>query len=132
MLARARKHEVYHELVEAELTTYLESHRDAFDVIVSADTLVYFGAFERVIRAAALALVPSGHLIFTLEDACEDCRPVGYRIQPHGRYAHGKDYVIKVLAEAGLGLVMIRSDILRSEAGRPVAGLAVTARSNRA
>jgi predicted TPR repeat methyltransferase len=52
-------------------------------VIVSADTLVYFGALKRVIRAAAHALAPSGHLIFTLEDACEDCPPVGYRIQPH-------------------------------------------------
>jgi len=130
MLARATKHNVYHELVEAELTTYLESHPDAFDVIVSADTLVYFGALERVIRAAALALVPSGHLIFTLEDACEDCPPVGYRLQPHGRYAHGKDYVTKVLAEARLELVTIRSDILRSEAGRPVAGLVVTALSD--
>jgi len=130
MLARATKHNVYHELVEAELTTYLESHPDAFDVIVSADTLVYFGALERVIRAAALALVPSGHLIFTLEDACEDCPPVGYRLQPHGRYAHGKDYVTKVLAEARLELVTIRSDILRSVAGRPVAGLVVTALSD--
>jgi predicted TPR repeat methyltransferase len=88
MLARARKHEVYHELVEAELTTYLESHGDAFNVIVSADTLVYFGALERVIRAAALALVPPGHFVFTLEDACEDFPHGGLR-RPAAQRSHG-------------------------------------------
>ena len=100
-------------------------------MIVSGDALVYFGALKRVIGAAALALKPSGHLIFTLEDAGHDCPPAGYRVQPNGRYAHGQRYVADVLAEAGLEVVAIRPDILRNEAGRPVAGLVVTALNNR-
>src|SRR4051794_19501937 len=43
MLAEARHREVYDELVRGELTAYLRRAAGAFDVIVSADTLVYFG-----------------------------------------------------------------------------------------
>ena len=42
----------------------------AFDVIVSADTLVYFGALEEVVAAAAKALRPGGVLVFTVEELC--------------------------------------------------------------
>ena len=43
MLAHAKDKNVYHALVKAELTEYLRANREAFDLIVSADTLVYFG-----------------------------------------------------------------------------------------
>ena len=49
------------------MTEYLRAAPDAFDVIVSADTLVYFGALEDVLAAAAGAFRPGGLLIFTLE-----------------------------------------------------------------
>jgi predicted TPR repeat methyltransferase len=40
MLARAKEKSVYDALVEGELTEYLRDSREAFDLIVSADTLV--------------------------------------------------------------------------------------------
>ena len=43
-------------LVKVELTAYLRDSREAFDLIVSADTLVYFGELEDVVAAAAGAL----------------------------------------------------------------------------
>src|SRR6266480_2546012 len=43
MLAHAKEKNVYHALVKAELTEYLRDHSESFDLIVSADTLVYFG-----------------------------------------------------------------------------------------
>src|SRR5919199_1010982 len=42
MLTRARERRVYDELVKGELTAYLAGCAETFDVIVSADTLVYF------------------------------------------------------------------------------------------
>jgi predicted TPR repeat methyltransferase len=44
---------VYDELVRRELTMYLRDSVATFDVIVSADTLVYFGALQEVLAAAA-------------------------------------------------------------------------------
>ena len=48
MLAHARDKGVYHTLVRAELTGFLRDHSGAFDLIVSADTLVYFGPLDEV------------------------------------------------------------------------------------
>ena len=69
MLERAREKNVYDALVKAELTEYFRGNSGAFDLIVSADTLVYFGDLKGVVAAAARALRPNGKLVFTLEDA---------------------------------------------------------------
>ena len=71
MLAHAKEKNVYDALVKAELTEYLRDNSEAFDLIVSADTLVYFGDLEGVLAAAAGALRPNGLLVFTLEHAVE-------------------------------------------------------------
>jgi predicted TPR repeat methyltransferase len=42
---------VYHALGEAELTGGLRDHSECFDLIVSADTLVYFGDLRGIIAA---------------------------------------------------------------------------------
>ena len=46
MLAQAKEKNVYDELVKGELTEYLRDSSAAFDLIVSADTLVYFGGLD--------------------------------------------------------------------------------------
>ncbi len=43
MLDHARRKEIYTDLVQSELTEFLAAQQRAFDVIVAADTLVYFG-----------------------------------------------------------------------------------------
>ena len=68
MLAQAQAKNVYDELVKCELTAYLRDSPGAFDAIVSADTLVYFGPLQDVVAASAGALRPGGRLIFTVEE----------------------------------------------------------------
>ncbi len=80
---RPREKQVYDELVKGELTGYLRQHPGAFDVIVSADTLVYFGALDEVFAAAAAALRPGGLLIFTRgRRSRRGDRAADYRIWP--------------------------------------------------
>ena len=126
MLKLAREKQVYDELTQAELTEYLREHRDQFDVIVTADTLVYFGALEPVAAAAAAALRPGGVLVFTVEEATAPNVAASYAIQPHGRYTHGATYVERLLVDAGLSPHLERGE-LRLESGLPVAGLVVRA-----
>jgi predicted TPR repeat methyltransferase len=124
MLAQARARDVYDELVKGELTAYLGDSTAEFDVIVSADTLVYFGLLDDVVAAAANALRPGGRLIFTVEELAGARSAAGYSISPSGRYRHTSQYLERVLADASL-----RSEIapaeLRLEAGDPVSGLVV-------
>jgi predicted TPR repeat methyltransferase len=123
MLARARQRGGYDELAEAELTAYFAEHADAWDVIVSADTLVYFGDLRPVIAAAYSALRAGGWFAFSLEATGGD----GFELSASGRYRHGRAYVERALREAGFTAIDIRADSLRKEAGQPVASFVVLA-----
>jgi predicted TPR repeat methyltransferase len=126
MLTKARAREVYDDLFKCELTAYLRDFTAGYDVIVSADTLVYFGPLQGVVAAAANALRPGGRLIFTVEAAPDGASAAGYSISHHGRYTHTRQYLEGVLADAHLR-PEIRSAELRLEAGEPVEGFVVRA-----
>jgi len=126
MLAKAEAKGAYDELTRAELTGYLAAHPASFDVVVSADTLVYFGALEEVAAAVASALRPGGLLIFTVEAAVGKEPAAGYELHFHGRYVHSRAYLAGVLGRAGFGAEIASVD-LRMESGRPVAGFVVRA-----
>jgi predicted TPR repeat methyltransferase len=126
MLRRAKALKVYDELIEAELTTFLIAHPRAYDGVVLADTLCYFGDLQAVFRAAADATRPGGRLFLTVERAAESAGD-GYRLQSHGRYSHVPSYVRRELVRAGFDVDSLDETELRQEAGAPVSGLVVTA-----
>jgi predicted TPR repeat methyltransferase len=132
MVERARQRGTYDELIVAELTNYLVSQRVKYDLIVSADTLVYFGALDEVIAAAAGALREGGHLLFTVErfePAAGSTGPAAdFFLNPHGRYSHREAYLRRCIASAGLELAGLNSETLRREKDVPVDGLVVVAR----
>ena len=122
MLAKARERNLYDELIESELTDYLSRSLRTFDVIISADTLIYFGDLTSVLTAAAAALRPKGRFVFTLEKAESENAPDGFRLEHHGRYAHTSEYVRDVIKHAGLKLSSMRETVLRTEGRKPVDG----------
>jgi predicted TPR repeat methyltransferase len=126
MLAHAKEKNVYDGLTKSELTEYLRDHGESFDLIVSSDTLVYFGDLTGVIAALGEALRPNGLAVFTLERTVADSCGADYRLKPHGRYSHAPAYVERLLAFSGLQSKIIQAD-LRTEAGAPVPGLVVRA-----
>ena len=125
MVEKARARGGYDELVVAELTAYLCAQPATYDVIVSADTLVYFGELRPVLSAAHAALRPGGRVGFTLEalEGDAECS----ELSASGRYRHTRACVQRVLDVAGFREVNISADTLRREAGRMVAGWVVVA-----
>lgn len=124
MLAKARSRGLYDELAEEELTAALLSRPGAFDIIVSADTLIYFGDLRPALAAVAAGLRPSGHLLFSVERLDEGS---GFRLGPSGRYLHSRRHIEETLAAAGLTMIGIEELTLRREAGKEVAGYLVIA-----
>jgi predicted TPR repeat methyltransferase len=122
MLARAEGRHVYDELFHLELCSHLLEHTHHFDLIVSADTLIYFGDLRLLMRAVAAALREGGLFAFTIE-----CRDSGqsdsFELTPSGRYSHSRSYVETKLVEAGLSTLSVESFVLRKERGNPVAAL---------
>jgi predicted TPR repeat methyltransferase len=130
MLAKARARQVvYDDLIERELTAHLQEAVGRYDLVVAADTLVYFGDLQPVLSAAAAALCPRGFLIFTVERAADgdDAAGRGFVLPPHGRYCHTESYVRGALDAAGLSVRDMSFDFLRMERGEPVPGILASA-----
>lgn len=126
MVDKARVRGGYDQLEVAELTTWLCAHPAQFDLVISADTLVYFGDLQQVLVATAASLYPGGWVGFTLE-ATEGEADLA-ELASSGRYRHSRAHVERVLAASGFADITIRSDTLRREAGKPVQGWVVRAR----
>jgi len=128
MLERARPKNCYSALEKAELGAWLAEHRDTYDLIVSADTLVYFGPLEVLMQRTADALRAGALLGFSVERADPALAPEGYRINPHGRYSHTKAYLESMAERAGLRVLSLEDAVLRTEGGEPVHGYVVLMR----
>ncbi len=125
MMKQAAASGLYDELIEQELTSFVQQQSRCFDLAVYADTLCYFGNLDEVLKATAGALREQGSLLFTVEKATVE---VGYYLHPRGRYAHSESYVETSLRESGFSAVKCREETLRLELGKEVTGLVVTAR----
>jgi predicted TPR repeat methyltransferase len=127
MLERARQRGTYDELHKAELTHHLSHHRERWDVVLSADTLCYFGDLAAMLSASHAALRPGGRLLFTVEALAGDGDD-SFHLQPNGRYAHRHGYVAAAMARAGFDELAIDGQVLRTECGEPVPGWLVSGR----
>lgn len=126
MLRQAKPRACYDALHKAELVYYLQTQPGAYDAVVSADTLCYFGPLEQVANAAVASLRPGGWLIFTVE-ALPDGSTDPHQLQTSGRYAHEASYLRRALTAAGFQEPVLQHDRLRLEGGKAVMGWLVTA-----
>jgi predicted TPR repeat methyltransferase len=125
MLDQARQRNIYDHLICQELTSYLESSRSAFDVIVAADVFIYFGNLAPLIDAMAQALRPRGVLAFSIESTSAP----QYQLLPSGRFAQSLGYVRDLLAPHFTECVCEEATI-RIEAAHPARGALFVFRRN--
>jgi len=127
MVERARALGLYDELVVADLVAWLSGDgcAGAFDAIVAADVLVYFGDLGAPLRAAARALRPGGVLVFSTERGGGQG---GFALEPSGRFSHDPGYVQAAGAETGFEPVESAELSYRVEGGAPVSSTIVCLR----
>jgi predicted TPR repeat methyltransferase len=122
MLAKARERAIYDALATADVVEHLKKFTTAFDLIVAADVLVYFGDLSPLFAAVAAALVPGGLFAFTLENFTETARD-DYRLSATMRFAHARGYVEARAAAVGLAPLVLAAASTRREAGADAQGL---------
>jgi predicted TPR repeat methyltransferase len=128
MVQRARARGGYDTLEVGELVAHLQARPAAYDAVVAADTLCYFGALEGWATGAAGALRPGGVVVFTVEAHDDTDDAPDHRLHPHGRYSHRRRYVERALRAAGLEVAAMQAAVLRHEAKEPVHGWVAGAR----
>ena len=126
MLARAAEREVYDELREADLIADLTARAGAYDTVLAADVLTYFGDLREAFDAVGRALVRGGRFAFSVERGGDDDDD-GWSLGRMGRYAHTPEYVRERLRAAGLEERRAIEATLRTEGREPVRGLLVVA-----
>ena len=119
MIELAKKREIYDRLEVAEITTWLDESKEAFDLIVTCDVLIYFGDLHRIAAAAAKRIKAGGIFALSMERGEE----FPFQLTDTGRYAHHPDHVRAAAAAAGLSVAYLDEAFLRMEYGVPVTGL---------
>ncbi len=110
----------YDELIEADLIAFGHEHPGVYDVIISADTYVYFGNLREAMEAAYASLKPGGSFFLTLERMEAPEPGATFRLEPHGRYSQTEEYVREVMLAAGFRIHGHDNRFVRSEGGQPV------------
>ncbi len=124
MLERARRRRVYDELIECELTSYLNGHPKSADLLVAADTFNYFGELSELFSAVRTSLRPGGCTVFTLEHGDDSSAAT---LCEHGRYSHSETFLRDSLAVAELHARRLEKVVFRTENAQPVRGFVVIA-----
>jgi predicted TPR repeat methyltransferase len=124
MIEAARARGIYDELILGDLETVLAEAGPQYDLILSADTMIYIGDLEPAFSGVAKRLVPGGFYVF----ACESKMDGDWEQTQANRFRHSESYLRAQSARAGLEFVRLMECSLRSESGKPVPGFAVALR----
>lgn len=127
MIGFARARGIYDLLVVGDLESALCEGGSQYDLVLAADTLVYFGDLRSVFGSVAGWLKPGGWFLFTVERAAGE----GYELGPKRRYRHAAAYLREEAARARLEVVGLLECSPRQEAKVPVEGLALALQRDR-
>jgi len=117
MLGHAARRGCYHQLICEDIVKFLGHSQRAFDLIVAADVMVYFGDLAPLLTSSAYALRPGGLLAFSTESHDGD----GFLLLPSGRFSHAPDYVQRSACPE-FSLVTSMPTTIRLEATQRVPG----------
>jgi predicted TPR repeat methyltransferase len=122
MIEVARKRGIYDDLVLGDLETVLAGPGPSYDLIVSADTMVYLGDLGPTFRGVQNRLVDGGHFLFACEAKTDGG---GWEQTDANRFRHSETYVREEAERAGLALLARMDCTLRYEKSEPVPGFSI-------
>jgi predicted TPR repeat methyltransferase len=118
MLEMARQLQVYDELICADLTGFLQTQTDQFDLAAAADVFIYIGDLAPVFDGVRHALRAGGVFGFSVEASDAEA----FVLQPTLRYAHSVAYLQELAASHQFVCELIEPRTIRQEEGTDVNG----------
>ncbi len=128
MLREAKKKNIYNNLYQQELNSFLFRCNKSYNLIVAADVLTYFGNLEKVIKYSSQALKKNGRFIFSItQNISSDS---DWFLHSSGRFTHNISYVQKLLTKYDFVVEKLEQKKLRLENDIPVIGYIISAQKN--
>ena len=124
MLAFADKTGAYDALVEGEISAFLQSDTNTYDLIVAVEVLGYVADLPALFGAVANRLAPDGVFAFSVETTERGDALLSF----NGRYVYAPAYVASCLRAAGLNAVTTQVSPLRREGTAHAMGQLVIAK----
>lgn len=121
MLEKAKQRQIYTDLIQEDILSFLPSRPNVFDLVVSADVLTYLGDLSQVFSGLSTAVKSGGRIVFTVSENTQD--EADYTLEPSGRFMHGKKYILSELEKNQFEVEKTLSVELRQELGQSVLGL---------
>lgn len=120
MLALARAKTCYRQLLHGDaVEEMLRLPAGRYQLIASADMLIYLGELGPLFDAVTHALAPGGLVALTVEATTAE-QP---QLQPSGRFRHSAKYLQRLAAERGLQQRLLQRLDLRQEHDETIEGL---------
>lgn len=116
MLAKAREKNIYDQLIETDITQFITTATDQYDLIIAADTFVYFGDLNTIFSNIQKLLPLSGIFVFSTELGAN----TSFQLQSTGRYTHSKSYIEQLASQYEFSLLDYQEITSREQEGRPV------------
>mmetsp|Transcript_14596 Transcript_14596/g.22515 ORF Transcript_14596/g.22515 Transcript_14596/m.22515 type:complete len:498 (+) Transcript_14596:2-1495(+) len=129
--AETKRPNLYNETIVADLTQVFSEKAKMIDLIIAADSYIYFGDLEQLFAAMEQGLVDGGYAAFTLEKVEKEDQQLldttkpewRWKLTASGRFAHRQKYVEEIGFQHNLHLLHYQSiDNFRSENGKGVDG----------
>ena len=125
MLDQARAKQIYTELCESDLISFMADRERNYDLVTCAATLIHFVDLQPAFASAATTLRDHGMFIFTLfpneqpgNSGIEDVVPARNEgLARGGCFAHSRDYVARTAAATDFSVAEIKLDIHEYNAG---------------
>lgn len=117
MLGLAAARGGYDTLIHDDILEYCTRNQSAFDLVLAADVLIYFGALDKLFTEIHRILAPGGHFVFSVERGDE-----AWTLKRTGRFSHSLTY-LQALAAARFEIVDSRVMQIRTEGACAVLGL---------
>lgn len=112
MLAKAQEKSLYQETAVQDIVEYMRATPHRFDLVLTADVLVYIGNLDPVFAAAHQVLKPGGWFVLSVEQG-DDAPP--FVLRKSARYGHAKSYIESLVNAHGFAIRHLQSTDLRKD-----------------